>query len=57
MSYDYSKPMVSKGTIYKMLGWKRHTKHSLYGHYFVNDKCIDCGLTKAKFSKRFTHNS
>jgi len=45
--------MVPKGTIYKMLGWKRHSKRSLYGHYFVDGKCQDCGLTKAKFDKRY----
>ena len=39
--------------VYKMLGWKRHTKRSPYGHNFMDGKCVDCGLTKASFNKRF----
>ncbi len=38
--------------IYKMMGWKRHNKCSLHGHYFRNNKCLDCGLTFEEYSKR-----
>lgn len=45
--------LMPKGTVFKALGWKRHTKRSLYGHYFIDEKCIDCGLTKKEFSLKF----
>jgi len=30
------------------------TKKDLYGHWFTDGKCIECGLTKAEFSRRFS---
>lgn len=38
--------------VYKLLGWKRHSRRSLYGHYFRNGQCLDCGLTEKELVKR-----
>ena len=29
--------------MYRVLGWKTHSKRSRYGHYFIVGKCVDCG--------------
>ena len=36
-----------------LTGQQRHTKRHLYGHYFVNKKCVLCGLTTRESGLRF----
>ncbi len=36
---------------YKLLGWKRHGKRSLYGHHFRDGKCLDCGLSREEYDR------
>ncbi len=48
-----AKPSVKEGLkLYRVIGWKRHGKRSLYGHFFSDGVCLDCGLTKKEFTER-----
>ena len=38
--------------LYKSLGFKTHSKRSIYGHHFRNNKCLDCGLGYSEYKKR-----
>ena len=43
---------VEKLEVYKLLGWKRHSKRSLWGHYFRDGTCVDCGLSEKEYMKK-----